>query len=107
LEQMRSSQFRAWPLEDEGSMVGILSRATLEKALADGRAEQSLLSLLESLDFPHVHADHPPHLALERMSQAHLDILPVVNRANIHRLEGIVTRRDVLDYYGVDSTGSA
>jgi len=32
---------------------------------------------------------------------------PAVNRADIHKLEGIVTLRDVLDSYGVDSSGSA
>jgi CIC family chloride channel protein len=41
------------------------------------------------------------------MSNAHIDLLPVVNRADIHQLEGIVTLRDVLDSYGVDSSGSA
>ena len=106
-ERMRSSQFRAWPVEDEGSIVGVLSGATVESALADGRAEESVMRLLDSLDFPHVHRDHPLHLALERMSKAHIDILPVVNRADIHKLEGVVTLRDVLDSYGVDSTGLA
>jgi len=41
------------------------------------------------------------------MSQARIDILPVVNRADVHKIEGIVTLRDVLDAYGVDSQGSA
>jgi CIC family chloride channel protein len=106
-EQMRSSKFNAWIVEDEGSIVGVLKRTTLESALASGNTEQNLASLFDSLDFPHVHADHPLHLALERMSKSHVDILPVVNRANIHGLEGVVTLRDVLDSYGVDSTGSA
>jgi len=106
-ERIRSSEFRSWIVEDEGSVVGVLSRASLERALADGKAEENLMSLFDTLDFPHVHADHPLHLALERMSKFHIDILPVVNRADIHRLEGIVTLRDVLDSYGVDSTGSA
>lgn len=106
-ERMRSSEFRSWIVEDEGSVVGVLSRASLESALANGKAEENLMSLFDTLDFPHVHADHPLHLALERMSKFHVDILPVVNRADIHRLEGVVTLRDVLDSYGVDSTGSA
>ena len=106
-ERMRSSEFRSWIVEDEGSVVGVLSRATLERAVADGKAEETLMSLIDSLDFPHVHADHPLHLALERMSKSHVDILPVVNRADIHRLEGVVTLRDVLDSYGVDSTGAS
>lgn len=106
-ERMRSSEFRSWIVEDEGSVVGVLNRATLESALADGKAEGNLIGLFDTLEFPHVHSDHPLHLALERMSKSHIDILPVVNRADIHRLEGVVTLRDVLDSYGVDSTGSA
>ena len=107
VERVRASNFRAWLLMDEGSIVGVLSRTTLTKAVNDGKAEQTLLSLLDTLEFPHVHTDHALHLALERMSGAHVDILPVVNRADVHKLEGIVTLRDVLDSYGVDSIGSA
>jgi CIC family chloride channel protein len=107
VERVSSSQFRAWPVLDEGSMVGVLSRTTLESALGGGRAEQNLIDLFETLEFPHVHKDHALHQALERMSYAHVDLLPVVNRADIHQLEGIVTLRDVLDSYGVDSSGSA
>jgi CIC family chloride channel protein len=107
VELIAASQFRAWPLMDEGSIVGVLSRTRLTNAVNDGKAEDSLLSLLDTIEFPHVHADHALHLALERMSSAHIDILPVVNRADVHKLEGIVTLRDVLDSYGVDSIGSA
>ncbi|HLJ26849.1 MAG TPA: chloride channel protein [Candidatus Angelobacter sp.] len=106
-EQVRLSQFRAWPVMDEGSIIGLLSRATLDSALNDGKAEQKLINLFSALDFPHVHADHALHLALERMSNARIDILPIVSRADIHKLEGIVSLRDVLDSYGVDSRGSA
>ena len=107
LQLTQSSSFHSWLVEDEGCVVGVLSRGTLEAALADGKAEQNLISLFGSLNFPHVHADHPIHLALERMSKAHIDILPVVNRADIHKLEGVITLRDVLDSYGIDSLGSA
>ncbi len=107
LDRTLSSESRTWPVEDEEGVIGVVNRTTLENALADGNAGQNLGGLFERLDFPHVHADHPIHLALERMSKAHVDMLPVVNRADIHKLEGIVTLRDVLDSYGVDSTGSA
>jgi CIC family chloride channel protein len=102
LEGVRASRFRAWPVMDQGNIVGVLSRSLLESASNDDRKEQTVLSLLETLEFPHVHADHALHLALERMSQARIDILPVVHRADVHKLEGIVTQRDVLDSYGVD-----
>jgi CBS domain-containing protein len=41
------------------------------------------------------------------MSKAHIDILPVVSRSNINKLEGVITLREGLDSYGVDSVGSA
>jgi chloride channel protein, CIC family len=107
VESVRGSRFRAWPVMDQGSIVGVLCRSSLESASNDGRQEQPVLSLLEALEFPHVHADHALHLALERMSQARIDILPVVHRADVHKLEGIVTLRDVLDSYGVESQGPA
>jgi CIC family chloride channel protein len=107
VEQTRASRFHTWPVMDQGSIVSLISRTELEQAVAGGKGDASVLSMAGSLSFPHLHSDHPLNLALERMSKLHVDILPVVNRANIHKLEGIVTRRDVLDSYGVDSTGSA
>jgi len=41
------------------------------------------------------------------MSAGRLDLLPVVSRADIHRVEGVVTLRDVLNAYGVDWPGSS
>lgn len=107
LEKMRSIPFRALPVIDDGSIVGLLNRTDLEIAAADGKAEVTVLSLLESIDFPHVHPDQPLHLALERMRVAQIDVLPVVNRANIHKLEGVLTLNDLLESYGIDSGGSA
>jgi CIC family chloride channel protein len=36
------------------------------------------------------------------MGENQFEILPVVNRADVHKVEGIVTLRDVLDAYGVN-----
>lgn len=107
VERVGASQFRAWLLMDEGNLVGVLSRERLTNAVNEGKVQEKLLSLLDTLEFPHVHTDQALHVALERMSSAHIDILPVVNRADVHKLEGVVTLRDVLDSYGVDSIGSA
>jgi CBS domain-containing protein len=48
-----------------------------------------------------VHADHSLRTALDRMESAGLHALPVVNRANLHQLVGIVTVDDVLALYRV------
>ncbi len=50
---------------------------------------------------PHVHPDHSLSIALERMGTARLHVLPVVSRANLNTLLGIVVLEDVLDAYGV------
>ena len=107
LERSRSWEFRAWPVMDEGSIIGMLSQATLASAIEQGKTDVNLIDLLETLDFPHVHSDHALHLALERMNVAQIEVLPVVNRADAHKLEGIVTLHDVLHFYGVDSRSSA
>ena len=100
-EETRSRKTRIWPVADKEYFVGMLSRETLQCALVDGRKEQPLKEIIETQHVPHVHMDHALHLALERMSTYHLDVLPVVNRADVHKLEGVVTLRDVLDAYGV------
>lgn len=97
----RSSRFHAWPVRGERGLVGIVSRKVLEQAVADGPDKQ-LAELLDQQIFPHLHADQSLHLALERMGSSGLTLVPVVSRANVHGLEGILLRRDVLDSYGID-----
>jgi len=106
VEATRSSQFRVWPVTDKEYFLGMLSRETLEVALVNGKSEQLLKNIVETLHVPHLNMDHALHLVLERMSTYHLDVLPVVHRADIHNLLGVVTLQDVLDSYGIDHTGS-
>ena len=107
MEQARSAQLRIFAVMDRQYFLGMLTVEELERAFADGREDQPLTNLVETARVPHVHMDHPLHLALERMSAYHLDVLPVVHRADIHKLEGIVTLSDVLDSYGVNAMDSA
>jgi CIC family chloride channel protein len=100
LERMRSSESRSWLVTDERGVIGVISRAKLEQELP-ANADKRLLDLVGVIEFPHVHSDQGLDLALERMGANHLEILPVVSRADVHKLEGIVTLRDVLDAYGV------
>ena len=57
----------------------------------------TLRSILLSDPLPHVHPDHGLEEALRRMGD--LPILPVVNRADIHRLEGVVGMSEILHAY--------
>jgi CIC family chloride channel protein len=106
IEQTRASKLRTWPVAEKDYFLGILTSETLECAFVDGRKEQPLKDLVETLQVPHLHTDQALHLALERMSKHHLDVLPVLHRADLHKLEGVVTLPDVLDAYGIDRIGS-
>ena len=79
----------------------MVARTLIEQAMANGEEAKQLRELVNALDFPHVHADYPLHVALERMGAAKLDVLPVVSRANVHHLMGVVVLRDILNSYGV------
>ena len=97
-----TSQFRSWPVCDKRGVIGVVSRVFLEQARQENKSARKLEELVKrQLWFPHLHADHSIHFALERMGKAGVDRLPVVSRADVHTLEGIVLLRDVLDSYGI------
>jgi CIC family chloride channel protein len=106
LERVRSSEFRTWLVTDRRGVIGVINLPTLEREAAEGAAKQ-LGEIVSGLVFPHVHPDQGLDLALERMGANQIEILPVVSRADIHKLEGIVSLRDVLDSYGVSMHGLA
>ena len=100
LEKISTSRFRAWPVVDKRGVIGVTSMLTLEKEFVQNAAK-TLREIVNPGTFPHVHSDQSLDLALNRMGAAQLELLPVVNRANIHKLEGVITLSDVLDSYGV------
>ena len=107
LEKIRSSESSAWPVSDDRGLIGVLSFGKLQRAATAGSETKQLTELLDGADIPHLHVDHPLSLALERMGACQVNALPVVNRANIHKLEGMVTLKDVLALYGVGSSEKA
>jgi CIC family chloride channel protein len=104
LLKTRESRLNAWPVNDEIGVTGVISREMIEKAARrGGGGAQRLGTLLDARNFPFVHADHSLTAALDRMGAAQLDLLPVVSRANLHNLEGVITLEDILTLYGVNS----
>jgi CIC family chloride channel protein len=107
LEKIRSSESTAWPVIGDRGLLGVLSFGKLQQAAAAGSEAGKIKEFLDGADFPHLHVDHPLSLALERMGASQVNALPVVSRANIHKLEGLVTLKDVLALYGVGSSEKA
>jgi CIC family chloride channel protein len=101
LSSAAKSQFNSWPVCDERGVIGVVSKLTLEHAGQEHGMSRQLRELVNPRVFPHLHADHSLHFALERMGKAGFDRLPVVSRADVHKLEGTLSLRDVLDSYGI------
>jgi chloride channel protein, CIC family len=101
LGNISSSSWKAWPITDGPQVIGVISLATLEREHSKGAAARLLSDLVDAGHFPHVHTDQPLDLALERMGAARLDLLPVVSRADIHKLVGVITLHDLLESFGV------
>ena len=83
----------------------MVRKGDLEQAAADGPAGLTLAEMLPAGEEPpHVHPDHSLSLALERMGSTGLNVLPVVSRANVRLLMGVIVLDDVLQAYGVAHT---
>ncbi len=101
LERTRSSESTAWPVSDERGLIGVLTLGKLQQATTAGSEPKRLKELMDGADFPHAHVDHTLSMALERMGSAQVNAIPVVSRADVHKLEGMVNLKDVLAIYGV------
>jgi CIC family chloride channel protein len=104
LERVKSSAIHAWPVSDTVGVVGMVSRSALEKAIGAGGGAGTLEQFSREPEFPHLHSDQALSVALDRMGSSGFDALPVVSRADVHKLEGIVTLQDVLNLYGFGGT---
>lgn len=91
----KSSEFHSWPVCDETGVIGVVGLRALEQARQDGRHGEELAELVRGSEFHHLHADQSLHIALERLGCAGLDVLPVVSRANVHEMMGVVLLHDV------------
>ena len=105
LEQVfgRLHQFaqQSWVVRDSNGVAGVVKRDELERAIAEGGAEKKVGELVSGTEYPHLHSDHSLDDALDRMGASGMDVLPVVSRADIRQLLGIVRLQDVLELYGV------
>jgi CIC family chloride channel protein len=102
LVRVSTSEFHSWPVVDDSGVLGMVSLAFLQRAQSEGAGEKTLDQVIDREPFPHLHDDQSLDLALQRLGQDSLDVIPVVSRANVRELMGIVTLGDVLRKYGVN-----
>ncbi len=82
-------------LQDGG--WGGLTREEVENLAKEGKGSETLGSFVEGRPIPSLHPDHPLDMALRYVDR--WPLVPVVNRANLRKLEGVISQRDVLDRY--------
>lgn len=95
-----SSDLALMPVVDDAGLAGLVARERIEQARADGCADQ-LVSTLMHGDPPRVFPDETPVAALQKMGSSGYNVLPVVSRANVKQLIGVVTLHDILERYGL------
>jgi chloride channel protein, CIC family len=98
---IKNGIFNAWPVADSAGLWDMLRTSDLEQAAAAGPERTLAEVFVPPEQLPHVHPDHSLSIALERMGSTGLNVLPVVSRANVHSLMGIVILGDILTAYGV------
>lgn len=99
LEWMRREGVDAWPVIAGDGIFGTVRRESLEavnaEAPVDGLAEGSGRSEI------HVHPDQALSVALDRLGATGKRFMPVLSRANVTEVVGVVTLDDVLRAYRV------
>jgi chloride channel protein, CIC family len=65
--------------------------------IKEGKGQASLGSQLPILQIPPLHPDHPLEMALRYVER--WPLVPVVSRADLRQLEGVITQRNVLERY--------
>jgi CIC family chloride channel protein len=74
-----------------------VTRQQLRAMGDDGKGAASLGSLLPIRRVPELHPDNPLEMALRYVDR--WPVVPVVSRADVRQLEGVITQRDVLERY--------
>ena len=76
---------------------GIVAKKDLRRMLAEGMGELDLNSVVSGVRVPYLHPDQALETALRYVDR--WAVVPVVNRADLWRLEGVISERDVLERY--------
>jgi CIC family chloride channel protein len=74
-----------------------VSSRELRTRLSEGNGELSVMTVLPMREIPYLHPDHSLDIAMRYVYR--WPVLPVVSRADLGKLEGIISKDDVLKRY--------
>ncbi len=75
----------------------VISAREIRGLLDAGKGESSLHSVLPLRRTPHLHPDQPLETALRYVDR--WPMIPVVSRADVRKLEGVISKHQVLEHY--------
>jgi CIC family chloride channel protein len=101
LQKLNDANATALPILEDSRLQGFVRRSDIDNLMATPSSNASvadvrIMAPSGGQRFPHVHPDHDLGVVLGRMSSYGLNVLPVVNRLDVHQVLGIVTEEDVL-----------
>jgi CIC family chloride channel protein len=74
-----------------------ITKQQLRTMVSEGKGALSLRSVLPIRQLPRLHPDHPLDMALRYVNE--WPLVPVVSRANFGKVEGVISRDNVLERY--------
>jgi CIC family chloride channel protein len=76
-----------------------IGKEEIRTKVNEGKGAHTLRSVLPMRQLPFLHPDHPLDMALRYANQ--WPVVPVVSRADLQKLEGVISQRDILNRYQV------
>jgi CIC family chloride channel protein len=104
---LKSRKANAWPAGEGQSIRGLVTMRDLETEQPNDDQPRTVGKIVKPGSFPYVHTDQPLSFALERMRNANVDLLPVVSRASIHEICGVISLAAILNAYGISGMGDS
>jgi chloride channel protein, CIC family len=75
-------------------LLGTVTRQQLDDWRATDKGVERLAAVVDD-SFVHAHPDHPLDVVIDRLAESG-GVLPIVSRAEVHRVEGVVTPESIL-----------
>jgi CIC family chloride channel protein len=98
VQRLKEARVNAWPVARGGVLLGLAHLAGKDVITQPEPGSNS--------DYPYIYPDQSLSLALEKMGASGVDALPVVSRADLRQLLGVLTLPNILHAYGLMETKS-
>jgi len=104
LRQIEESPSEIFLVRLQPSGWSHISKKEIGTKVGEGKGAVTLRSVLPMRQLPVLHPDHPLDMALRYANQ--WPLVPVVSRADLRKLEGVISERDILNRYRAFEEGS-